>query len=109
MAMAKRLQRQSGLVKVIDERSIIRCVSGHEATVRFEGWADGSGEIVRYNMALIHHLVCAVDNGRVVGYDNAHGVHERHSMGQVTEVAFASFARTLEMFLKAVDRIKANS
>jgi hypothetical protein len=31
------------------------------------------------------------DNGRVVGYDNAHGFHHRHYFGEVEPVNFVSF------------------
>ena len=30
----------------------------------------------------------AKDNGRILGYDNAHGVHERHYQGSVEVVPF---------------------
>jgi hypothetical protein len=31
--------------------------------------------------------VSAVDKGRILGFDNAHGVHERHHMGQSSPVS----------------------
>jgi hypothetical protein len=46
------------------------------------------------------------DNGRVLGFDNAHGVHERHYMGTVTEVEFVSFAQTSERFYREVEAIR---
>ena len=49
------------------------------------------GEVVRYNLAYIHHGINRRDNGRVVGYDNAHGKHHRHYMGKVEPVDFVSF------------------
>ncbi len=105
--MAPKPQRELKLTKVIDERSTIRCVSGAEGMVRFEAWMDGSGKIVRYNMAFVHHLVCQVDNGRVLGYDNAHSFHERHFLGQASTAVFVSFAATLQHFLNEVDEMKA--
>jgi hypothetical protein len=34
----------------------------------------------------------------VLGYDNAHGYHHRHCMGQVEPVDFLSYEATLERF-----------
>ena len=38
------------------------------------------------------------DNGRVVGYDNAHGYHHRHYFGGVTPVAFVNCDNMEEQF-----------
>lgn len=54
--------------------------------------------IVKYNLAFIHFGMCQVDHGRVVGYDNAHGFHERHFMDQVEPVEFTSYGETLKRF-----------
>jgi hypothetical protein len=32
-----------------------------------------------------------VDNGRVIGYDNAHGYHHRHFMGQLEHLEFRTY------------------
>jgi hypothetical protein len=50
------------------------------------------------NLAYINHRVCGVDNGRVVGYDNAHGYHHRHLMGQVEPIEFSSYEDVEERF-----------
>ncbi len=60
-------------------------------TLRREVWVDGKGRVVRYNLAYINHAIFQGDNGRVVGYDNAHGYHHRHYMGKIETVAFTSF------------------
>lgn len=54
------------------------------------GW-DGKGQVTRYNLAYINHNLYQRDNGRVLGYDNAHGIHHRHRMGIVEPVIFTSF------------------
>ena len=54
--------------------------------------------MVRYNLAYINHTVFQGDNGRVVGYDNAHGSHHRHFMGMVEPVEFKSFEDIEERF-----------
>ena len=53
---------------------------------------------MKYNLAFIHFGLCQKDHGRVVGYDNAHGRHERHFMGTVQEVDFVSYEATLAKF-----------
>lgn len=59
---------------------------------------DGKGKVVRYNMAYINHDIFQGDNGRVLGYDNAHGVHHRHYKGKVEAVEFQSFGTIEECF-----------
>ena len=68
------------LIKVVDEASDVRCVSGL-GLIREEVWVDGQGEVRRYNLAFINHFLTRKDNGRVVGYDNSHGYHHRHFKG----------------------------
>jgi len=57
-----------------------------------------TGEIPVYSMAYINHAICSKDNGRVLGYDNAHGEHHMHDMGTYIPVEFESFEKTLELF-----------
>lgn len=59
--------------------------------LRREVWVDGKGKVVRYNLAYINHDIFQGDNGRVVGYDNAHGSHHRHYKGTVETVEFQGF------------------
>ena len=54
--------------------------------------------VTRYNLAYINHSICNVDNGRVLGFDNAHDYHHRHCMGEVTAVEFINYESTLEKF-----------
>lgn len=60
-------------------------------TLRREVWVDRRGKVVRYNLAYINHDIFQGDNGRVVGYDNAHGIHHRHFKGKVEAIEFTSF------------------
>jgi hypothetical protein len=48
-------------------------------------------QVTRYNLAYINHNLYGLDNGRVVGYDNAHGYHHRHFKGSVEAIDFISF------------------
>ncbi len=59
---------------------------------------DDRNIITRYNLVYINHNLCGVDNGRVLGYDNAHGYHHRHYMGSVEPIKFVSFEETEERF-----------
>lgn len=54
--------------------------------------------VTRYNIAYINHIVFSGDNGRVLGYDNAHGYHHRHWMGSVEPFEFKSYADVVERF-----------
>ncbi len=63
------------------------------------GYPGGSVPVVtRYNLAYINHALFRGDNGRVLGFDNAHGHHHRHYMGKVESVAFVSFEAIQERF-----------
>jgi len=67
----------------------------------YEVWgyiADGKTVVTRYNLAYINPLICQKDNGRVLGFDNAHYYHHRHYMGKVAPVEFVSYEQTLERF-----------
>ncbi|NYH07634.1 toxin-antitoxin system TumE family protein [Pseudomonas moraviensis] len=57
-----------------------------------------TGQVITYSMAYINATICPVDNGRVIGYDNAHGEHHKHDMGVYVPVEFESLERTLELF-----------
>jgi hypothetical protein len=49
-------------------------------------------------LAYINHLIYSGDNGRVVGYDNAHDGHHRHYLGKVEPVEFVNFEDTETRF-----------
>jgi hypothetical protein len=54
--------------------------------------------------------VVGLYNGRVLGFDNAHGHHHRHFMGAVEPVEFTSYEAALERFrqewLEVVNRLR---
>jgi len=67
----------------------------------YEVWGVVSGSktiVTRYNLAYINPLVFGGDNGRVLGYDNAHGEHHRHYMGRVEAVEIGSYEEALDRF-----------
>ena len=51
-----------------------------------------AGKLLRYSLSLID-LSSSLDNGRVVGYDNAHGQHHRHYFGRLDRVEFESYEK----------------
>jgi hypothetical protein len=59
--------------------------------VRREIWVDGQDGIVRYNLAYINPMIYSGDNGRVIGYDSAHGNHHRHYKGRISVVSLSRF------------------
>lgn len=77
-----------------------------DGILREEVFQDSHGRLVKYNLAFIHFGLCPVDNGRVLGYDNAHGIHERHWMGTAQEVDFTSYQETLALFRDEVAKLK---
>jgi len=66
--------------------------------VRHEVWIDHSGRVTHYNLAYINHSVFQKDNGRAVGYDNAHDGHHRHYLGNVETIIFTTFDDIEECF-----------
>lgn len=85
------------LRKTIDEEALVSCVSG-PGLVREEVWEDEAGKVVRYNLAFVNHFMMTSDNGRVLGYDNAHGHHHRHFYGAVEEISVASYEDLAVLF-----------
>lgn len=85
--------------KLIDESHVISTKKGNGMLQR-EVWVNGKGEVTRYNLAYINHQLIGGDNGRVIGYDNAHGNHHRHYYGKVEAVTFTNFEETEILFEK---------
>jgi hypothetical protein len=74
--------------KFIVESHTIAAKRGN-GKLRREVWVDqATGDVTRYNLAYIHRNIYSGDNGRVVGYDNAHDGHHRHIFGIVEPIDF---------------------
>jgi hypothetical protein len=71
------------------------------ALLKEQVWFE-DGQVVGYSLAYINLKRCTVDHGRVLGYDNSHGYHHRHFMGQVEAVGFTTYTALAERFIREV-------
>jgi hypothetical protein len=94
-------------IKIADDSWSLSFKKGN-GILRREVWEDEQGRVVRYNLAYINLSLFQGDNGRVVGYDNAHGFHHRHFMGMVEPIAFTSFEDIEERFQADWVTIRSN-
>jgi hypothetical protein len=87
--------------RVVSERHVLATKVGG-GQLRFEAWAipapGGKWLVTQYSMTYVNHLIYQGDNGRVLGYDNAHGEHHRHYCGKVGQVDFTSYEDIVERF-----------
>lgn len=83
--------------KIADEYHKVASKKGGGA-LRREVWVGQDGKVTRYNLAYINHQLFQGDNGRVVGYDNAHNYHHRHYFGSVAPIDFVSLEDVEERF-----------
>jgi hypothetical protein len=83
--------------KAYDETTRISRKRGN-GILRREIWVDDQGRVTRYNLAYINHAIFPGDNGRVIGYDNAHGVHHRHVRGKQEPLPWTSFEEIEDAF-----------
>lgn len=101
------MRRKADLRKDTDYVTRFRCAGGIGILLE-EVWVNAKNEVVKYNLAFLLPHVFAQDNGRVLGYDNAHGVHERHHEGSVEIVRFKDYPTTATRFYKEVARIRSS-
>ena len=99
--MAKKTGRRQFPEKVIDDTIILKRPR-RGAKLREEVWQTADGEVTKYNLAYINHVVCRVDNGRVLGYDNSHDGHHGHFMGHVAPVEFTDYQPVSKRFQQEV-------
>jgi len=99
--VAKKAGRRQFPEKIVDDTIILKRPR-RGAKLREEVWQTADGEVTKYNLAYIHHLVCRTDNGRVLGYDNSHDGHHRHFMGQVESFEFTDYQSLAKRFQEEV-------
>jgi Family of unknown function (DUF6516) len=93
------------LLRGVDDTTDVSCVVGR-GVIREEVWQDSRGRVAKYNLAFINHFMCSVDHGRVLGYDNRHGNHHIHFMGEETDFSFESYEKLLRRFLAEVKKLR---
>lgn len=71
------------------------------AVLKEQVWFE-DGKVIAYSLAYINLKRCGLGNGRVLGFDNSHGYHHRHFMGNVEAIAFTTYAAQLKRFMKEV-------
>lgn len=94
--MSKRTPKVTKQEKRIDETLQL---SGRRrgALLKEEVWFEGD-RVVKYSLAYINPRICAVDNGRVLGYDNTHQYHHRHFKGNVETIEFHGYEALVTRF-----------
>jgi len=95
------------LTKDTDDEARFRCANGI-GILREEVWVDEAGEVVRYNLAFLLPHLQSKDHGRILGYDNAHGQHERHWYGKVSPVIFVSYCELAKHFYREVGALRSH-
>jgi hypothetical protein len=99
------MSRRGRLRKGTDYETRFRCAGGI-GILREEVWVNEKGDIVRYNLAFLLPHRFSADKGRVLGFDNAHGAHERHYMGEVKPVKFRGYLATAKRFYREAEVLR---
>ncbi|OQX62527.1 MAG: transcriptional regulator [Anaerolinea sp. 4484_236] len=85
-------------IKTVSERYILPKRRGG-GLIKIEVWENKEGELVKYSFAYINHQISSKDNGRVIGYDNAHHSHHKHILGEIYPVEnFTTYEDLLNRF-----------
>ena len=96
--MVKKQNNKNDYVKVIDEKYTLPSKKGG-GTIKIEVWENRQGQLMRYSIAFINPILHQGDNGRVLGYENAHNYHHRHFFGNISSVDdFVSYENIIERF-----------
>ena len=86
------------LKKVVDERFSIHRKKGG-GLVRVEAWENELGLVEKYAITYVNPSLPSDENGRVLGYDNAHDYHHRHYKGKIYPVMdFVSYEDIVNRF-----------
>ncbi len=94
------MRKQPEEILLEQERFELKPKSGG-GLLSYEVWGytdKGKTVVTRYNLAYINYAIHRGDNGRVLGFDNAHDHHHRHYMGQVETVEFTGYEAIVERF-----------
>jgi hypothetical protein len=102
---ADEVSRRRGLRKETGYETSFQCTGG-VGILREEVWVSQEGKIVRCNLAFLLPHLSRVDKGRVLGFDNAHGVQERHFMGEVSPTQFRGSLATAKRFYREAEAMR---
>lgn len=94
----KKKQKITKIERLLEDASFMLHKSKGNGVLRRQVWVDEGDEVTRYNLAYINHRLFSGDNGRVLGYDNAHGYHHRHYLGEIEATSFESFEKLETLF-----------
>lgn len=100
-----RVRRGANLRKEIDYETEFWCAGG-VGILREEVWVDDANVVIRYNLALLLPHCFGPDNGRVLGFDNAHGVHERHFLGELRPFRFENYLATAKRLYREAEGLR---
>ena len=85
-------------IKTVSERFTVPKRKGG-GLIKIEVWENEDGVVIKYSMAYVNHQLCSKDNGRVLGYDNAHDYHHKHYMGEIFPVDdFTNYQDLIDRF-----------
>ena len=96
------MKHKTKFKKVVTEQFPVKPKRGG-GIIKIDVWEDEQGEMVKYSIAYLNHLIFSGDNGRVLGYDNTHNFHHKHYFGEISEVEnFTSYQELIERFEKEI-------
>ncbi len=93
-------QRKPTGHSLIEDEVIELTKSQGNGILRRQIWVNNNGEVTRYSLTYINYQLFAHDNGRVLGYDNAHGYHHKHYFGEIEPIVFKNFQEIENRFQK---------
>ena len=87
---------------ISEQRVLPKARGGGSLKYEVYGYKNAQGDdvVTRYSIAWINAAIHTGDNGRVLGFDNAHDYHHRHLMGVIEPVNFSSFEATYDRFVE---------
>lgn len=89
--MKKEKKRKIKAERLLVDETLMLHKSKGNGILKRRVWVDENDIVTRYGLAYINHHIYTGDNGRVLGYDNAHNYHHRHYMGETEPIAFKNF------------------
>lgn len=96
--MVRKQTRKKSYTKVIDEQYTL-AKKRDGGVIKIEAWQDAERNVIKYNIAYINHALFQGDNGRVIGYGNAHDYHHKHYFGDISPIDdFISYEKLVERF-----------